>query len=416
MANTELIASIVAAEGLEVLSNELVFTNKLDRTYEKDFDLEVEDHRIGPTINIPLPIRTSVRSGWALQTQNATETSIPLTINLIRGDDLAFPEADMALLIQDPNKNLEAFSKRFIKPRITRVANEIDKINLSTAYVLIANQVGTAGTIPQTFGVIGDAMQKLDENLAPQNERIVLMNPAMRNKLADDLKGTYVEKVSGKALLRGFISELADMEFYMTQLVPVQTVGAQGGTPTVSSTAGQTGSSITTTGWTHNITGVLKAGDVITFAGCYDVNYVTGTASTSLKQFVVTADANSDNSGNATISISTGIGGYTGIITSGPTQNCSASPTALGAITVTGSASTGYAQNIAFTPDAFTVAFAKLTNPKRQGVDSATATYDGFSMRYMRGYDIVNAQQLDRIDAYWGIAGKYTQHAVRITA
>jgi hypothetical protein len=414
MANTDLTQSLVAAESLRVLSNELVLTNKVNRAYEDKYDLFVEDHRIGTTINIPLPMRNSIRSGWTMQTQNVVETSIPLTINTIRGVDLAFTESELALLVPDPNKNMEAWSKRFLKPRVTRLANEIDRLNFAAAYVQVANQVGTAGTVPQTFGVIGDAMQKLDENLSPQSDRIVIMNPAMRNKMSDALKGTFVREVSEKALLRGFISELADMEFFESQLVPVQTVGAQGGTPLVNG-ASQVGSSVITNGWTAS-TQVLNAGDIITFAGSYAVNYVTQTPLINLQQFVVTANVTSDGSGNATIPISTGIGAYNGIITSGPTQNVSASPTTGGAVTVTGSASTGYAQNMAFHKDAFTVAFAKLSVPKEQGVKVAQASYDGFTMRYMRGYDIVNAQQLDRLDAYWGFTGLYTQHAVRITA
>ena len=414
MANTDLIQSLVAAESLRVLSNELVLTNKVSRAYEDKYNLFVEDHRIGTTINIPLPMRNTIRSGWAMSVSNVVETSIPLTINTVRGVDLAFSETELALLVPDPNKNMEKWSQRFLKPRVTRLANEIDRLNYAAAYVQVANQVGTAGTIPQTFAVIGDAMQKLDENLAPQTDRIVIMNPAMRNKMADALKGTYVKEVSEKALLRGFISELADLEFYMSQNVAVQTVGAQGGTPLVNQ-SGATGSSVITNGWTAS-TQVLNAGDVVTFAGCYAVNYVTGTALTNLAQFVVTSNVTSDSNGNATIPISTGIGAYTGIITSGPTQNCSASPTNGGSVTVTGSASTGYAQNIAFHRDAFTVAFAKLSMPKEQGVKVAQASYDGFTLRYMRGYDIVNAQQLDRLDAYWGFAGLYTQHAVRITA
>ena len=414
MANIELVQSLVAAESLRILSNELVFTNKINRAYEDKYDLFVEDHKIGTTINIPLPMRNTVRTGWALTAQNITETSIPLTINTIRGVDLAISENELSLLIPDPNKNMEPWSKRFLKPRITRLANEIDRLNLSAAYVQVANQVGTAGTVPQTFSVVADAMQKLDENLAPQDDRIILMNPAMRNKMSDALKGTFVREVSEKALLNGFIGELVDMEFFMTQNIPVQTVGTQGGTPLVGA-GSQIGSSIATTGWTAS-TQVLNAGDVVTFAGAYAVNYVTGTALTNLAQFVVTANVTSDGSGNATIPISTGIGAYNGIITSGPTQNVSASPTASGAVTVTGSSATGYAQNIAFHKDAFTTAFAKLSLPKDQGVKAAQASYDGFSMRYMRGYDIVNAQQLDRLDAYWGFTGLYTQHAVRITA
>lgn len=414
MANTELIQSLVAAESLDILSNELVFTNKVSRAYEDKYDLFVEDHRIGTTINIPLPMRNSVRSGWAMQVQNVVETSIPLTINTVRGVDLAFSEQDLSLLVPDPNKNMEAWSKRFLKPRITRLANEIDRLNFAAAYILVSNQVGTAGTVPQTFAVIGDAMQKLDENLAPQSDRTVIMNPAMRNKMSDALKGTYVKDVSEKALLNGFVPTLTSMDFFESQNVPVQTVGAQGGTPLVNQ-SGATGSTVITNGWTANAA-ILNAGDIVTFAGSFAVNYVTQTALTNLQQFVVTANVTADSSGNATIPISTGIGGYNGIITSGPTQNVSASPTNGGAVTVTGSASTGYAQNLAFHPDAFTVAFAKLSMPKDQGVKVAQAEYDGFRMRYMRGYDIVNAQQLDRIEAYWGFAGLYTQHAVRITA
>ena len=92
-------------------------------------------------------------------------------------------------------------------------------------------------------------MQKLDDNLAPQSDRIIIMNPAMRNKMSDALKGTYVKEVSEKALLRGFIGELVDMDFFMSQNVPVQTVGAQGGTPLVNGSS-QIGSSVITNGWT----------------------------------------------------------------------------------------------------------------------------------------------------------------------
>lgn len=414
MANIDLVNSLVAAESLDVLSNELVFTNKINRAYEDKYDLFVEDHKIGTTINIPLPIRTSVRSGWTMQTQNAVETSIPLTINTPKGIDLAFTESELDLLVPDPNKNMSAWSKRFLKPRLTRLANEVDRDLLARAYVLVANQTGTAGTVPQTFDVIGDTMQKLDEQLAPASDRIIIENPAMKNKLAAALKGTFVREVSEKALLNGFIAELADMEFYMSQLIPVQTVGLQGGTPLVFGNS-QIGSSLITNGWTAS-TVVLNAGDIFTIAGVFAVNYVTGTTSQSLAQFVVTANVTSDASGNATIPLSTGQGGYGGIITSGPTQSVSNSPASGSAITVTGASATSYAQNLAFHKDAFTVAFAKLSMPKDQGVKASQASYDGFTMRYMRGYDIVNAQQLDRLDIYYGMAGLYTQHACRITA
>ncbi len=87
------------------------------------------------------------------------------------------------------------------------------------------------------------------------------------------------------------------------------TLGAGGGTPLVNG-ASQTGASIVTNGW-PNDTLVLKAGDVVQFAGVTLV-------------YDVTADVTSDGSGNATIPISPNI--FSG-----------GSPTNGGAVTITAS-------------------------------------------------------------------------------
>jgi len=65
--------------------------------------------------------------------------------------------------------------------------------------------------------------------------------------------------------------------------------GSIPGTPVVDG-ADQTGRSIDTKGWTASQSGILKAGDFIKFNG-------------SAKVYMVTADADSDGSGNATLSI-----------------------------------------------------------------------------------------------------------------
>lgn len=65
--------------------------------------------------------------------------------------------------------------------------------------------------------------------------------------------------------------------------------GIATGTPLVNG-AGQSGRTINTKGWSANITGILLMGDFIKFAG-HD------------KVYLVTADANSDGSGNAAIVI-----------------------------------------------------------------------------------------------------------------
>lgn len=67
-------------------------------------------------------------------------------------------------------------------------------------------------------------------------------------------------------------------------------LGVGGGTPLVNG-AGQTGSSLNTDGWTASTTNVLRAGDIIRIAG---LNVI----------YELTANASSNGSGQATLSIS----------------------------------------------------------------------------------------------------------------
>lgn len=408
MSNTIKVQDLIVAEGLRILTNELVFTNKINRAYEDKFNLEVQDHRVGTSIRIPKPAKHTVRSGWARQAQNHTEDSVTLSIDTAKGVDCDFTDSELALLMPDPDKNMSAWSKRFLKPRITRLANEIDLDVFAKAYVKTPNLVGTPGTTPQTWGVLGDAMQKLDENLAPQDERYTIINAAARNRLSDALKGVAAQKTAENALLRGWIPIIADFEMFQSQNVPNHTVGAHGGTPLVQG-GSQTGSSLATDGWTNDTTGILKKGDIFTISGVYMVNPVTKQVLPTLQQFVVTADANSGaTTGPATLSI------YPAIVTSGASQTVNASPDNDAPITVVGTASTAYAQNLAFHPDAFSVAFGKLITPK--GTDMAVSkTFQSMTMRYVRDWNNTNAVMEDRLDVYYGTCELYPDWACRIT-
>ena len=76
-----------------------------------------------------------------------------------------------------------------------------------------------------------------------------------------------------------------------TMLLPghKQPQGVATGTPLVNG-ASQVGRTLATKGWTANVTGILKAGDFVGITG-------------QTKVYMVTADANSDGSGNATLAI-----------------------------------------------------------------------------------------------------------------
>lgn len=406
MTNTINIEDIIVAESLKIISNELVFANKVNRAYEDKFNLNVQDHRTGPTIRIQKPMRSTTRSTWTMSVQNAVEDATSLTIDTIKGQDLSFTDADLALLV--PDMNLDLWTKRFLKPRITQLANDIDLDLFGKAIVTVPNLVGSAGTLPQTFKVIGDAKQKLSENLAPHDDRTAIFSAAAINGLTDALKGTFVREVSANSLLKGFISDLNGFENFESENVPFHVNGTYGTDTVVTQNSGspQIGSSLVTTGWTGTH-GVAK-GDIFTIANVFMVNYATKQTMATLQQFVVTAAA-TNAAGTTTISI------FPSIVTSGATQSVSAAPAINTALTFVGSSATSYRQNLLFHKDAFTIAFAKLQVPTSGVVKAASKTYDGFTMRYIRSYDIVNAQMLDRIDAYYGFAALYPQWACRMT-
>lgn len=81
-------------------------------------------------------------------------------------------------------------------------------------------------------------------------------------------------------------------QFETFTFIPVTLAKPQGiatGTPVVAG-ASQTGRAINTSGWTVSTTGILKAGDVLKFAG-------------HNKVYMQTVDADSDVSGNVTLTI-----------------------------------------------------------------------------------------------------------------
>jgi hypothetical protein len=245
----------------------------------------------------------------------------------------------------------------------------------------------------------------MDEGGVPQDGRVLILNPAAYWSMANALSTLYVKSVAEGAL-KGFLANVANFEIYMDQNIQSQTVGAYAGSGVVNG-AGQTGSSLVTNGWTGTISGLLNVGDVITIAGVYAINPRSRQSTGSLQNFVITSTANSSG-GAATLAI------YPAITTSGPYQTVSGSPANGAAITVKGSASNAYAQNLGFVRDAFGLVTVPLELP--QGVDfAARETYKNISLRVVRAYDINNDVFPCRIDVLYGTATFYPELACRLT-
>lgn len=388
MANTLLTISMITREALMLLENNLTFAKGCNREYESAF--AKSGAKIGDTLNVRKPPKYTGRTGQAMQIEDATETSVPVQLTKQFGVDISFSSADLALSIDD-------FSRRFLSPAVSRIANEIDFDGLAL-YKDVYNTVGTPATVPNALLTYLQAGQKLDEEAAPMDDmRYLCLNPRMQATIVDALKGLFQssEKIASQ-YDRGRMGRAIGFEWKMDQNVRVHTVGALGGTPAVNG-ASQTGSSLVTNAWTSAAATRLKRGDVFTIANVYAVNPQNGESTGSLRQFVVTADSASDASGNMTIPISPAI------IAEGAFKTVNALPANGALLTVLGAASAVTPQGMAYHRDAFTLACADLPLPG--GVDMAARVSDkqlGVSIRLVRQYSIATDQFPCRLDVLYG--------------
>lgn len=415
MANALITTSYILNETLRTIHNNSAFLPYINRQYEDRW--AKEGAKAGSTIQVRRPVQATIRSGATASFQDVNETTVSLTVQPEFGIDWAFQDFDLSLSIDE-------FSSRYLQPYGKRLATELDTRIAQAMYKKVANFVGTPGTSPATQLVALQAQAKLDDGACLRDdERYMAMSPLANATLVDGLKATFQSASSiDKQYKSGLMGDALGLHMYMSQNVPTHTVGVLGGTPTVNGAnqglinAGATDNpyaattSLLTQAWTAAIAVRLKAGDVITIAGINAVNPETGNDLGYLKQFVVTADASSDGAGALTAIISPAI------IAGGAYKNCTARTTNAAAITVvTGTASTTYTQNLVWHKDAFTLASIPMEVPG--GMDMAgVKTFDGVSLRFVRGYDITNNKRLCRFDMLAAYDVLRPEFACRVTS
>ena len=414
MANNIITSSIITNETLRILHNNSAFLGNINTEFEDQF--AKKGLKAGSVINVRRPVQLTVRDGAVASIQDVNETTVPITMEQEFGIDWAFSDYDLTLSIDE-------FTKRYLEPAGKRLAAELDARIATRFYRGVANFSGTAGTTPSTAQSVLDAAVLLDNNACPRDDnRMLALTPLANAKLVGGMSGLFNDQATqGRQLKTGMMATNLGLDFIMSQNLPTHTVGGLGGTPLVNGAnqglinAGATDNpyaattSLITDGWTAAAANRLKRGDVFTIAGVFSVNPETKQSTGLLQQFVVTADAASDGSGNLTATI------YPAIIAGGAYQNVTARPADNAAITVlTGSANTSYGQNILFHRDAFTLVTADMEVPN--GMDMAEkAMYEGVALRFVRGFDITNNRRICRFDMLAGYGLLRPEWAVRLT-
>lgn len=422
MSNVILTNQEISFKNLLVLENSISFTKKVVRRYDDKFGRA--GAKIGYILNIRKPARSVSTVGQGIQLQDYLERSVPLTLNTQWQQACAFTSSDMSLSLDD-------FTNRVTKPKIVQIANDIDYAGMQQ-FLNVPAEVGTPGTVPVLADTYLNALQVLaDEGFPIDDEEglSVHISPRMQRAIFPALQG-LITNAGGTASL-GFLRNLAKGEggeedyfkglvarglgfdWFMTQNTPTFTTGTQGGTPVVAG-AGQTGSSIATSGWTAT-TLVLNQGDIITFAGVHRINPLTRQSTGDLRQFVVLAPVVSGGGGLANIPI--GCVDGDGITLAGPYQTVDVSPANLAAITVQGGSAVQSYRGIAFHPEAFTFGCADLEMYENQHMMEMAADKElGLAIRMWAQPDINTDRLLMRLDVLGGWLTMYPQGAVRIAS
>jgi hypothetical protein len=395
MANTILTATAVTREALRVLHQKSNFIGTINRAYDSSF--AKTGAKIGDSLKIRLPNQYTVRTGATLSTQDTTESSTTLQVATQKGVDLTFTSDDLTL-------DLDDFSERIIQPAMSVLIANVENDALSM-YKNVANIVDSDAAAISMLDIL-KGRQSLVENLAPEDgKRTALLSPTHTANLVNALKGLFHDSDAVEQQYReGKMGRTGGFTFFENSMVGKHTTGtAAKTTGYLSNGATQSGASITVdTGST-----TFLIGDVITFAGVYDVHPETKVSTGVLKKFVITADSGASAT---TLAISPTL------VATGATQNASGTIADNSAVVKVGAGASELLDcSMVYHKDAFTFATADLVMPS--GVDfAAREVLDGISMRIVRQYAISSDTFPCRLDILYGYKTLRQQLACRIHA
>lgn len=412
MANTTLTASIIAKAAVAILDNELVMAKKVFRGYEDDINKKVNGYEVGDTLSIRKPTDYTVRDGATMNAQNVTEGKTTIVVNKRKGIDFKFTSQDLTL-------NIKELSERVIRPAMVQLANQVD-VDLHALYKNVPNWVGTPGQLVNSFADFAKAPERLDEGAVPQDDRCAVLSPADHWGLVGSQTALYVDTIAKPAYRSGSIGMIGNVDTYMTQNTATHTTGSRSGSTLIdlsitSSTISYADVKDTNVQTIHidglgGATQTVKAGDVFTIDGVYDVNPVTKAPLSFLKMFTVTTDATAAGSETDLIISPAMIwdGAFKNVDVQGVTD-LNNQP-----VTFIGSASTNYRQNMVFHKNAFALVSVPLVSPPG-AVDVGRQTYKGTSVRVIPVYDGMSDESAWRLDILYGTKAVDPRLATRLS-
>ncbi len=387
MSNSLLTINMITREAVRLWVNTNSFLQHIDTQYDDQF--AITGAKIGQSLRIRLPNDYTVRTGPVAQIQDTAEQSTTLTLATQKGVDVSFNSAERTMSLDD-------YSKRILAPAVNNLVGAVAADVMSGVEGGVSNLVGNfdaAGNLLRpTLDTWLQAKALLSLRSAPTDNRKFILDPVSMARTVQSLSGLLNPATEiSEQYRKGEVYNAIGFDWFEDQTVIKHTTGTYvvGVSPTVNG-ANQTGTSINVTIGASSFT----VGDIITFAGVNAVNRITKVTTGELQQFVVTSYAGGvlgiypaivPPSGGSTVQYQT--------VTASPANGA-----AINSLTLTGQV---YRKNIAFIPDAVTMATADLEMPKNMQ-EVARERMDGVSLRMVTGFDIKSDQFITRLDVLYG--------------
>lgn len=403
--NSLLTIDMITREAVRLFKNTNLFIQNIDTQYDSAF--AVDGAKIGQSLRIRLPNDYVTRHGVAMQIQGTNEQYTTLTVTNQYGVDTAFTSAEKTMSLDDYNEIVLQPKLNVLVGDIAATVMEGSEGGVSN---LVSNVDGSAAlnAVSATGAIISPTMNTylygnaaLDNVPTPPESRRIVMDPTSMANSVGSLAGLLnpTTEISRQYRSGEMMNGLGYERWFKDQTVIKHTTGTFSAGGTVNGgnqTTAVTGGNITV----NAITGTLKQGDIITFAGVNSVNRNTKRTNGTLQQFVVTADV-------ATAGTSIPI--YPAMIPPDSVtganvqyQTVTASPANGAAMKLITQSGEVYRKTIAYTQKAVTMASADLVMPSKGVVEAARASYDGCLIRMLTCYLPDSDQLATRIDFLFG--------------
>ncbi len=399
MANALLTIDMITREAVRLFKNSNLFIMNMDTQYDGAF--AVDGAKIGSTLRIRLPNDYIVNDGPAMQLQDTNEQYTTLTVSSQKNVAVPFTTAERTMSVDD-------YSEIVLAPMINNLAGKV-------AQAVMAGSEGGVCNFRSNVNANAalNAVSATGAIITPTSEQFLLGNAAIDDAGGDPMTRRIVNDPTTDARttvsLQGLLNPATEISaqfrtgmmknglgydrWFRDQTVIKHTSGtfSAGGTVNLGS---QTGTTINV----NAITGTLKVGDFVTFAGVNQVNRTTKQDLGTLMQFVITADvATAGTAVTIYPALTPAVGG-----SDVQYQTVTASPANGAAMLLLTQSGEVYRKSIAYVQKAITLATADLVMPRRAVEECARANYDGISMRVLTDY-LPNSDQLaTRVDVLFG--------------